>query len=61
MDDMLIFASSAAALKALKKQLIEQYKMHDLDEAQQFLRLQITRTSRKIHIHQTAYLNRVLD
>jgi hypothetical protein len=60
-DDMLIFASSAAALKALKKQLMEQYKMHDLGEARQFLGLQITRTGRKIHIHQTAYLNRVLD
>jgi hypothetical protein len=43
-DDMLIFAKSTTALKALKKQLMEQYNMHDLGEARQFLGLQITRT-----------------
>jgi hypothetical protein len=62
-DDILIFARSITALKGAKSQLFTKYAMTDLGEVQQFLGLQIQRNrpARKIYIHQTAYLNRVLD
>lgn len=62
-DDILIFADSIAAVERTKKQLFAKYAMSDLGEAQQFLGLQILRDrpARKIYIHQSAYLRRVLD
>jgi Reverse transcriptase (RNA-dependent DNA polymerase) len=62
-DDMLIFASAANALKELKHQLISQYEMTDLGEVRQFLGLQIYRnyTTKTLHINQSQYINRVLQ
>ena len=61
-DDMLIFTKSNAVKKAIKKKLMDKYRMTDLGEAKTFLGFQITRdrSKRTITIHQEKYVESVL-
>lgn len=60
-DDILIASKEGPRLDDLKLKLMERFRMTDMGEASQFLGLQIDRDSTGITLHQTQYMENILE
>jgi hypothetical protein len=60
-DDVLFLGTDKPKLLKLKEQFMKAWECRDLGNAQEFLRMHIQRKDGKIHLDQTAYLQKVLQ
>jgi hypothetical protein len=60
-DDAIFFGKNLAAIKNVKKTFMDMWECRDLGEAQEFLRMRIWRSGKKIFLDQTQYLKKVVE
>jgi hypothetical protein len=60
-DDVLFMGADREQILRAKKQFMKVWECRDLGDAQEFLRMRITRKDGKIYLDQVAYLEKVLQ
>ena len=60
-DDLLIIGDDKEAITKLKQKLQHEFEMTDLGEAQQYLRVEISRHSSEIFLSQKGYISKLLE
>jgi hypothetical protein len=60
-DDILFLGKDKGLLVHLKNKFMKHWECRDLGDAQEFLRMRITRKKGKIYLDQVSYLKRVLE